>query len=226
MTALAKASRPVRVECVAFGINFDRPAPSLEVLVDRSKDVKSPAFVLPSSVLGNGETLERVAVQILKMRAGIRDIYLEQLYTFDSEREGSIAVSYYGLTNRSGKVPSTGSAWIDLNSQGGLQLVGRDMKVLAKALARLRAKVRYEPIGFSMLPERFTMPQLRGLYEAVLGHPIDDRNFSRRMLSMGILRRVSETKREKGEQGRPAVIYEFDDKAYERLAKKGWSFEI
>jgi 8-oxo-dGTP diphosphatase len=208
----------IRVQCAVFGIDFEKSPPGLDVLVLREE----AGFVLPSVVVGAGEQLVKAAARVLRDRAGLRDLYLEQLYTYDPDKEGIVRVAYYALTSRDDRDPAVGTEWHRVPPGLG----ARDVTMLDRALLRLRSKVRYEPIGFSMLPDRFTMPQLRNLYEAILGMSLDDRNFAKRMLSMGILRRVGESKRGPGDQGRPATIYEFDNVRYEALKKKGWSFEV
>jgi 8-oxo-dGTP diphosphatase len=212
----------IRVQCVVFSIDFEKSPPGLEVLVLRDETSERARWFLPSGAVGVGESLEKVAARILRERAGLRDLHLEQLYTFDPDKDGIVRVAYLALASRGDKDPAVGSEW----HRGSEGMRARDASVLDRAALRLRAKIRYEPIGFSMLPEQFTMPQLRNLYEAVLGKSLDDRNFAKRMLSMGILRRVGESERGPGDQGRPATVYEFDAVRYGALKKKGWSFEI
>lgn len=230
----------IRVQCVIFGVDLASQPPSLQVLVNGTWDydgaahsktpVATSALLLPRGLVANGDGLESAASQVVRERAGIRSAQLEQLYAFDPDKDGLVNIAYYALVDRNGKKASDGSEWLkveDLDGHKGQpRLIFQDMKVIAKALVSLRRKVRIEPLGFSVLPERFTMPQLRALYETVLGASLDERNFAKKMLGMGILRRVSVTKRGKGEQGRPATIYEFDDGRYEALRKKGWSFEV
>ena len=95
--------------------------------------------------------------------------------------------------------------------------------MLAIALERLRAKVRYQPIGFELLPERFTLSQLQRLYEAILGEPLDKRNFRKRFLAMGLL---AEAGAERGVPHRAARLYRFDQRRYEALRRRGFDFQI
>jgi 8-oxo-dGTP diphosphatase len=96
-------------------------------------------------------------------------------------------------------------------------------EILAVALERLRGKVRYQPIGFEMLPERFKLSQLQALYEAILGRPLDKRNFRKRILAMGLLAQAGE---ERGVPHRAARLFRFDKRRYEALRRKGFDFEI
>lgn len=93
-------------------------------------------------------------------------------------------------------------------------------KILETAVARLRAKVRYAPIGFNLLPSEFTLSALQRLYEGILGKSLDKRNFRKKILSMGILKPVEA----KGPRG--AALYKFDEAAYNEAVSKGFNFDI
>jgi 8-oxo-dGTP diphosphatase len=96
--------------------------------------------------------------------------------------------------------------------------------ILETALLRLRGKLTYEPIGFELLPAKFTLTQLQRLYEAVLGTEVDKRNFRKKVLSYNLLIPLKETRREGAH--RPAQLFRFDPARYERLKKKGFLFEV
>jgi len=91
-------------------------------------------------------------------------------------------------------------------------------------LQRLRGKVGYEPIGFELLPEKFTLSQIQHLYEAILEEPLDKRNFRKKILSMGLLVPLKE--RSRGGAHRPAQMFRFDTRKYASLRKKGFHFEL
>ena len=93
-----------------------------------------------------------------------------------------------------------------------------------KALEQLRRKVRYQPIGFELLPEKFTMLELRNLYESIMGRPLDKRNFSKKNLNMNLLVKLKE--KQKGTSRRGAYFFCFDEKRYQELVSKGFLFEI
>ena len=97
-------------------------------------------------------------------------------------------------------------------------------EILATALARLKGKVRYQPIGFELLPPKFTLSQLQHLYEAVLATELDKRNFRKKVLSFGLLRPLKET--QMTGRHRPAQLFRFDTDKYERLKKRGFNFEV
>ena len=96
--------------------------------------------------------------------------------------------------------------------------------ILAAALARLKAKVRYAPIGFELLPPRFTLSQLQRLYETVLEQPLDKRNFRKRILAMGLLADTGELERDVAH--RAARLYRFDKARYRQLERRGLHFEV
>ena len=97
-------------------------------------------------------------------------------------------------------------------------------EILATALARLKGKVRYQPIGFELLPPKFTLSQLQHLYEAVLETDLDKRNFRKKVLSFGLLVPLRETRMDG--RHRPAQLFRFDADRYERLKRKGFHFEL
>jgi 8-oxo-dGTP diphosphatase len=97
-------------------------------------------------------------------------------------------------------------------------------RIIDAALRRLQAKVRYEPIGFELLPAKFTLSQLQRLYETILDRPLDKRNFRKKMLSMGVLVGLDEIQQDVAH--RAARLYRFDEEKYRRLKKRGFNFEV
>jgi 8-oxo-dGTP diphosphatase len=106
--------------------------------------------------------------------------------------------------------------------ESGPRLAFDHAEILATAQERLQGKVRYAPLGFSLLPERFTLPDLQAVYEAVLQRSLDRGNFRSAILSLGVLRKVG---KQRGAPGKPPDLYRFDKRAYERTAKGGWYFD-
>jgi 8-oxo-dGTP diphosphatase len=96
--------------------------------------------------------------------------------------------------------------------------------IVACALERLRGKVRYRPIGFELLPQKFPLRQLQSLYEIVLGSSLDKRNFRKKVLAMGLLQELEETEQQVSH--RAARLYRFDEKSYRRLSKQGFEFSL
>jgi 8-oxo-dGTP diphosphatase len=97
-------------------------------------------------------------------------------------------------------------------------------RIVGVAVARLKAKVCYGPIGFELLPPKFTLSRLQNLYETILETPLDKRNFRKKILGMGLLVELDEV--EQGVPHRAARLYRLDTRKYQQLAKKGWSFEL
>jgi 8-oxo-dGTP diphosphatase len=99
-------------------------------------------------------------------------------------------------------------------------------EVVAKGLERLRGKVRYQPIGFELLPKKFTLGQLQLMYECILGRPLDKRNFRKKILTMGILTPLEDYLPPTKTGGRKSRLYRFDRKSYQKLVKSGFNFEV
>jgi len=223
----------VTVDTVIFGSGSTRDTCDLKVLLIERGAKGQPffgAWALPGGFIKPEESLDSAAARELEEETGVKDAFLEQLYTFGApERDPRgrvITVAYFALVNRTECKLKAGTdaaraRWFDLNALPELAFDHRE--ILAKAHARLQGKVRYEPIGFNLLPRAFTLAQLHALYEAILDRPIDLSNFRRSILRMNLLREAGE---EKGVQHRPAKLFRFDEKAYSRLVRHGLHFEV
>ena len=142
-------------------------------------------------------------------------------------RERVVSVAYYALTEPADHITaaSTDAAEVQWFPVTEMPEVAFDhAEIFDAALTRLRSKLRYQPIGFELLPEKFTLTQLQGLYESVLGAEIDKRNFRKKVLGFDLLVPLKETHREGAH--RPAQLFKFDPLKYEKLKKKGFLFEI
>lgn len=183
------------------------------LLIRRGAEPFRDAWSLPGGLLSRDETLEDAAVRKLDDETGLTDVFLEQLYTFsDLDGRGSIAVSYFALVDVNQAHLSTRSAWQpawhpvdDLPD-----LAFRNLAVVDYAQKRLRAKLDYSNVAYSLLPAEFTMSRLQATYEAITGRPLDKRNFRKRILSLDIIeptgRRASEGRH------RPAQLYRFRER--------------
>ena len=224
-------ARPsVTVDCVVFGLDLD--AEDLKILlIQRSGKPFAGMWALPGGFVDMDETLEQAAKRELQEETGISRLYLEQLYTFGDPgrdpRDRVITVAYYALvklTDHTIKADTDASdvAWFGVSDLP--RLAFDHAKIVATALARLKGKVRYQPIGFELLPAKFTLSQLQRLYEVVLERRLDKRNFRKKILGMGLLVETSEIQKDVAH--RAARLYRFDEERYRRLVQKGFNFEI
>ena len=224
-------ARPsVTVDCVVFGLDLD--AEDLKILlIQRSGKPFAGMWALPGGFVDMDETLEQAAKRELQEETGISRLYLEQLYTFGDPgrdpRDRVITVAYYALvklTDHTIKADTDASdvAWFGVSDLP--RLAFDHAKIVATALGRLKGKVRYQPIGFELLPAKFTLSQLQRLYEVVLERRLDKRNFRKKILGMGLLVETSEIQKDVAH--RAARLYRFDEERYRRLVQKGFNFEI
>ncbi len=233
-----KYPRPsVTVDCIIFGYSVGSQLKVL--LIERALDPHRGQWALPGGFVELEEDLEAAALREVEEETGVKDVFVEQLYTFGQPgrdpRGRVISVAYFALVNLA-KHPTKASSdarnvhWFDVDRLPSLAFDHR--QILDVAIDRLIAKVRYQPIGFELLPEHFTLSQLQELYETVLGvSELNKRNFRTKILKMGVLREVG---RQEGVAHRPAILYAFDKERYatlvkarqEGLLRRGVDFEI
>jgi 8-oxo-dGTP diphosphatase len=192
----------------------------LQVLLIRMR--KKPfdgMWALPGGLIDEGESLKDAASRILKEQTGVEDPYLEQLYTFDDRMRDPqgrvVSVAYYSLVPAVGlalgtspKYDAVGFWDVDERPRG---LAYDHEAIIAYAEARLRAKVQYTNVMWSLLPPAFTLRELQAAYEAVLGRALDKRNFRKKILSLGLLRESG--RKSTGVRHRPAMLYQFASQA-------------
>ncbi len=226
-----KYPRPaLTVDCVLFG--WDMQTEQLKVLlIERAHDPYKGFWAFPGGFVDMDETADVAAARELEEETGVTNVYMEQLYTFTGverdPRERVVSVAYFALVKpHKHKVVAASDAtraqWIPLSE---IEKLAFDHAIILKtALERLRGKVRYQPLGFELLPEKFTLTQLQSLYEAVLGEQIDKRNFRRKVLKSNILIQLDEY--ETNVSHRAARLFSFDQTRYEELTAKGYIFEL
>jgi hypothetical protein len=177
-----------------------------------------------------GESLDSAAERIVKELTGLENVYMEQLYAFGNLTRDPggriVSVAYFSLIkiNDYDKelAKKHGAYWSSLS--GLPDLIFDHNEMVNKALRKLRIRARTQPIGFELLPEKFTIPQLQGLYEAIYQTPFDKRNFRRKLLAMDLLEKLDEKEKETSKKG--AFYYKFNQEKYEELLQKGFNFEI
>lgn len=218
----------VTVDCVVFG--YDDTDLKL-LLIRRSAEPHKRHWALPGGFVEMTESLDEAARRELTEETGLGKLYLEQLYTFGDpdrdSRERVISVAYYALLKLSNHTvrAATDAAEVAWFPVAELPKLAFDHeRIVETALKRLKAKVRYEPIGFELLPEKFTLGELQRLYETVLEQPLDKRNFRKKITGMELLEPLDEYQQDVAH--RAAQFYRFNRQRYEQLKKRGFNFEL
>jgi 8-oxo-dGTP diphosphatase len=216
------------VDCVVFG--FDEGELKV-LLIERALEPFKGRWALPGGFVRVDETLDEAARRELLEETGLKNVFLEQLYTFGAverdPRERVVSVAYYALVKLSehDAKAATDAANAQWYSAAEVPKLAFDhAEILATALARLKGKVRYQPIGFELLPPRFTLSELQHLYEAVLDSDLDKRNFRKKVLSYGLLTPLKES--QMSGRHRPAQLFQFNTHKYQKLATGGFIFEL
>lgn len=216
------------VDCVVFG--FDEGELKV-LLIQRGIAPFRGQWALPGGFVRVDETIDAAARRELAEETGLTGAFLEQLYTFGEirrdPRERVVSVAYYALvkladTHTRAATDAADARWFPVAQPP--KLAFDHDTILDAALTRLRGKVRWQPVGFELLPEKFTLSQLQHLYEAVLGGTLDKRNFRKKVLSFGLLVPLKESVRSGAH--RPAQLFRFDPDKYARLTKRGFHFEL
>ncbi|WP_290567965.1 NUDIX hydrolase [Leeuwenhoekiella sp. UBA6783] len=219
----------ITIDCVIFGFNQG----SLEVLLVKHADgISKDKWGLPGGWIYTDESTDDAANRLLLALTGIKDIYLEQLRAFSAPDRFPVSrvitIGYYALLKREDwvglKPGATASevAWFKVSEVE--TLIYDHLHILEIGLKRLRRRIKQEPIGFNMLPEKFTLLQLMHLYEEILGYEMDKPNFRRKILRMNLLTALDE--KQKDVSHRAAKLYKFNPEVYQKLQQKGFNFEF
>ena len=222
-----KYPRPaLTVDCVVFGLDEGE----LKILlIERALNPFKGQWALPGGFVRVDEPLDDAARRELAEEAGLKNVFLEQLFTFGAvnrdPRERVVSVAYYALVKlvdheAKADTDAVHAKWFPVSTIP--KLAFDHAEILATALARLKSKVRYEPIGFELLPPKFTLSQLQRLYEAVLGAELDKRNFRKKVLGFDLLVPLKET--QMSGRHRPAQLFRFNADKYKK--KRGFNFEL
>lgn len=231
----------VSLDCVIFGFHENE----LKVLLLKMKG--ADLWALPGGFIYRNEDIEDAATRVLRERTGLHNIFLRQFHVFGQpdrakkkfhidvfRKEGIrlekdnwilqrfITVGFYALVDFAVVIPqpdfsSIDCAWHDLYSIG--ELFMDHTHILNKALEIVRLQLNHEPIGYNLLPRKFTMPELQKLYETILNQPLDRRNFQRRILSFGLVKKLKETR--KGGAHKAPFLYSFNLKKYRKALAEG-----
>lgn len=222
------ARAALTVDCVVFG--FD--GGDLKVLlIQRALEPFKGKWALPGGFVHVDETLDDAARRELAEEAGLENVFLEQLFTFGAvkrdPRERVVSMAHYALVKLAdhkakAATDAANAEWFPISKLP--KLAFDHAHIVATALARLQGKVRYQPIGFELLPPKFTLSELQHLYETILESGLDKRNFRKKVLGFGLLVPLNET--QMSGRHRPAQLFRFDADKYEKLKKRGFNFEL
>lgn len=216
------------IDCLIFG--FESGELQL-LLVKHAEGISKDRWALPGGWIKYNESLDTAAYRILRALTGVQDVYLEQLRAFgDLDRfpvRRVLTVAYYSLVKPKDYdiIPgftASDAKWFKVNSIPPMPYDHN--KILDFGLSFLKNRVRHEPIGFNLLPEKFTLLQLQELYESILHTKLDKPNFRRKFIKMNLL--VPCNEKQKDVAHRAAQLYRFDKKIYDQLAEKGFTFEF
>ena len=230
----------ISLDCVVFGFHDNQ----LKLLLLRMKFTKE--WALPGGFVEEAESLELAASRVLKERTGLDQIFLKQFNVFSDPLRSQtnpavkdliesgrgfdnewfdqrfISVGFYALVDFS-KAELKPDFFSDLCTWQSLSeintLILDHNEILNKALETLRFQLNYQPIGYNLLPDKFTMPELQRLYETILGKELDRRNFQRKILSYNILNKLAE--RKTGGAHKAPYFYEFNLENYQAALQNG-----
>ncbi|WP_111307921.1 NUDIX hydrolase [Confluentibacter sediminis] len=215
------------VDCIIFG--FDKGGLKI-LLIKRDFEPELGKWSLMGGFLKEDENLDEAAIRILQQLTGLRTIYMEQLYTFSKvDRdpvERTLSVAYYALIDiemhDEELIENNSAQWFSLDKAP--DLIFDHNQMVEKAMARLKRRALSKPIGFELLPSKFTMRQLQKLYESILNKKLDKRNFINKINSFGILVRLDEKDTHESKKG--AYLYTFDKEKYDEKVLEGFNFKI
>ncbi|WP_343604180.1 NUDIX domain-containing protein [Fluviicola sp.] len=219
----------IAVDAIVFGYSEN----TLSVLLIKQKfgEMKQQ-WALVGGFVKDDEPLVDAVNRELREETGIRVNFLEQLYTFGDDihrdpRFRVVSVAYYALVNSTELNPTADTdaeeaQWFPVDALPPLAFDHR--QIIQTAIARLKNKLTYQPIGFDLLPEAFLFSELENLYTTILNREIDRRNFRKKILSFGIVEETGELGGKKN--GRPAKLFRFNKIKYKQLTENGFHFEI
>lgn len=218
----------VSIDCLLFGFNEG----VLRILmVKHGEGISKGKWALPGGWINYNESIDDAANRLLNALTGVSDIYLEQLRAFGEVNrfptKRVVTVAYFALVKPENYSLHPGftasdAKWFDIKKVPKLPYDHK--KIMDFGFEYLKHKVQHEPIGFNLLPPKFTLLALKELYEAVLGIALDKSNFRRKLMNMNLL--VSCKEKQKKVSHRAAALYCFDKKIYDKLIKEEFNFQL
>jgi 8-oxo-dGTP diphosphatase len=218
----------VSIDCLIFGFRHGE----LDILlIKHAEGISKGRWALPGGWIRRDESIDDAATRLLTSLTGVSNIFLEQLGAFgEVDRypgKRVITIAYYALINADNYSLSPGftasdAQWLKIHEIPRLPYDHN--KILKAGFQYLQHKVRHEPIGFNLLPKKFTLHDIQKLYEAILETELDKPNFRRKLLNMNLLVPCEEKQRDVSH--RAASLYRFDKKIYKQLKESGFTFEL
>ncbi len=225
---IEKTINNISIDCVIFGFENNE----LEILlIKRGFDPFTGQWALPGGFILKEEELDKSAKRILFETTGVNKIFMKQIAAFGGLHRYPdrrvFTVGYFALISPDNYDLHPGLnikdvKWVKLNKIPNLPFDHN--KIIDNALMKLRQRVRTQPVGFELLPKKFTLPQLQLLYEKILGKDFDKRNFRKKILKMNLLEKLDI--KETNSVGRAAFFYKFDQKAYNDFKNQGFVFDL
>jgi 8-oxo-dGTP diphosphatase len=220
--------KALSIDNLIFGLDQDQ----LKILLVKQADpMHQGKWALPGGWIRYDENLRDAAYRLLEELTGVKQLYLEQLKTFGRvdrfPSERVVTVAYYALVSAENYLLVAGQSAADVSWQNANdlpELIYDHAEIVEHGIKFLRHQVCHQPVGFNLLPEKFTLLQLQALYEAILNAKLDKPNFRRKILKMNLLAPCNE--KQQGVPHRAANLYRFDSQAYKQLSESGFSFEI
>ena len=217
----------ISVDCIIFG--FDNTGLKL-LLFKRKVEPFLNEWSLIGSFNKQDESVPNAANRVLNETTGIDGVFMTELSTYSQPQRDPggrvISIAYYALIrlgeDEHDKVQDFQAKWFDVNEIPPLVLDHGEM--IEHALLKLKSQTKYAPVGFELLPEKFTIPQLQFLYESINQTQLDKRNFRKKILSMRILEKLDQKDKTSSKKG--AILYRFDPVKYKKLKSRGILFEI
>jgi 8-oxo-dGTP diphosphatase len=213
------------VDCIIFG--FDGNDLKL-LLIKRGFEPEIGKWSLMGGFVNKNESIEEGAQRVLEKLTGLKNIFMKQLHVFGETSRDPVArtvsVAYYALINirdyDKGLVKKHGAHWFTIKEIP--RLIFDHSEMISKSIEALRKDAKYSPVRFELLPEKFTLPQLKRLYDLIMGKEHDVRNFSKKILATGMLIKLKEKDNITSKKG--AFLYRFDKKRYKELKDEGFLF--
>lgn len=217
----------VAMDCIVFG--FDGRELKL-LLIKRGFPPAEGEWSLMGGFLKSEESIDEAAERVLKKLTGLCNVYMEQLRAYGEVLRDPgrrvVSIGYYALIKideyDEDLVNKYYAQWFPIDNFP--RLIFDHNEMVDHALRRLQRKAQNQPIGFELLPQKFTIPQLQKLYEAIFRKEFDKRNFRKKILSFQVLKKLEEKDWESSKKG--AYLYQFDQKEYNRLLDSGYNFEV